>query len=302
LAFYAGFDLGGTQLKYGLIDEKGDTVFKAKTLTPPSIGELMGLFKKLWQELRAKAGKQIRAIGLGYAGIYSLRNTNILQSPNSSSLDNFDLSAGLASAFDAPFWVDNDANLAAFGEYACGAGRNSQSLILLTLGTGIGSGIVLDGDVWHGSCGFAGELGHITVRPEGEWCKCGNRGCLETEAAAPAVVRNHWQLSGRSDTTTAEDVFHRAEAGETAARRSFAKVGSFLGIGLGIAINFMNPERILIGGGVMAAGPYILPHALEEARRRSWEAAFKCCSIGAASLGNDAGFLGAASWAKKQAG
>ncbi len=299
---YAGFDLGGTQLKYGIIDEKGEIVFKAKTLTPPSVGELMVLFGKLWGELQERSGKRIKAAGLGFPGIYSLKDRRILQSPNYPGLDNFDLSAGLAGLIDAPFWVDNDANLAAFGEYACGAGRNSQSLILLTLGTGVGSGIVLEGDVWHGACGFAGELGHITVRAEGEWCKCGNRGCLETEAAAPAVVRNHWQLSGRSDAATAEDVFRLAEAGETAARASFARVGSFLGIGLGIAINFMNPERILIGGGVMAAGAHILPHALEEAKRRSWEAAFKCCSIGPASLGNDAGFLGAAHWAKKQAG
>ena len=301
MSFYAGFDLGGTQLKYGLIDGHGNPVFKAKIPTPPSIQGLMDLFDRLWRELRNKWGNELQAAGLGFPGIYSLRARKILQSPNYPGLDNFDLSAALTRMFDAPFWVDNDANLAAFGEFACGAGQGSQSLILLTLGTGVGSGIILDGDIWHGACGFAGEMGHITVRPEGEWCKCGNRGCLETEAAAPAIVRNYWRLSDTTEAATAEDVFHRAEAGDQAARGSFALAGAYLGIGLGIALNFMNPDKILIGGGVMAAAPYIIPHAVEEARKRSWQATFACCSISTASLGNDAGFLGAAAWAKKQA-
>jgi glucokinase len=300
MPLYAGLDLGGTQLKYGLLDDRLDLVFKSKAPTPPTMTGLLELFGKLWEELRQKERRTIEAVGFGIPGIFSLKEQKIYQSPNYSDLDGFDLRPAIARFIKVPFWIDNDANIAAYGEYLCGAGKGVRHLLLLTLGTGVGSGIIIDGELLHGSCGFAAEMGHIVVNPDGERCNCGSHGCLETEAAAGPIVRNYHELTRSADSLTAEDIAKRAREGDAAARKSFERAGYYLGIGLGIAINLLNPEKILIGGGVMDSGDLILPHALAEAGRRSYRASFACCSIERASLGNDAGWMGAAAWAKDQ--
>jgi glucokinase len=297
---YAGFDLGGTQLKYGLLDERLHPVFKGKAPTPPTMAGLLELFGKLWDELKRKDRRSIKAVGFGIPGIFSLKEQKIYQSPNYSDLDGFELRPAIAKHIKVPFWIDNDANIAAYGEYRCGAGKGVRHLLLLTLGTGVGSGIIIDGELLHGSCGFAAEMGHIVVHPDGELCNCGARGCLETEASAGSIVRNYRELTRSSESLTAEEVGQRALKGDAAARKSFERAGYYLGIGLGIAINMLNPELILLGGGVMESGDLILPHALAEAGRRSYRASFACCSIRRASLGNDAGYMGAAAFARDQ--
>jgi glucokinase len=183
-----------------------------------------------------------------------------------------------------------------------GAGRGARSLVLLTIGTGIGSGIILDGKLWEGEGGYAGELGHITVNPEGDPCPCGGRGCLETEASAPRIVRNYRALAGKTDVSDAREVHLLAKAGDPAALESFRQCAYYLGIGLGIVINLLNPEMILIGGGVVSAGKYLIGPAVEEARRRSHRISFAGCRIEKAALGNDAGLVGAAAWARLKAG
>jgi len=298
MPLYAGFDLGGTQLKYGLLDERLDLVFKSKAPTPPTMTGLLELFSKLWEELKKKERRTVKAVGFGIPGIFSLKEQKIYQSPNYSDLDGFDLRPAIARFIKVPFWIDNDANIAAYGEYRCGAGKGVRHLLLLTLGTGVGSGIIIDGELLHGSCGFAAEMGHIVVNPDGERCNCGSHGCLETEAAAGPIVRNYRELTRSKDSLTAEKIAKRAREGDAAAQKSFQRAGYYLGIALGIAINLLNPEMILIGGGVMDSGDLILPHAVAEAGRRSYKASFACCSIETASLGNDAGLMGAAAWAK----
>jgi len=298
MRLYAGFDLGGTQLKYGLLDERLRLVYKGKAPTPSTMAGLLDLFGQLWEELEKKERRSIRAAGFGIPGIFNLKEQKIYQSPNYSELDGFDLRPAIARKIKTPFWIDNDANIAAYGEYRCGAGRGVRHLLLLTLGTGVGSGIIIDGELLHGSCGFAAEMGHIVVNPDGERCNCGSHGCLETEAAAGPIVRNYRQLTRSNEPLTAEEVAHRAKKGDPAAKKSFERAGYYLGIGLGIAINLLNPEMILIGGGVMDSGDLILPQALAEAARRSYKATFACCSIGRASLGNDAGLMGAAALAR----
>lgn len=300
MPIYAGFDLGGTHLKYGLTDSTGNIIFNSKTATPPTITELLKLLEKLWNDLKRKEKRKVAAIGFGFPGIFSLDQQRILQSPNYEELDNFDLIPALSEFIEVPFWVNNDANMAAFGEYKCGAGQGAHSLIFLTIGTGLGAGIILDGKLWRGKCGFAGELGHVTVNPEGEGCNCGGQGCLETEVSAPKIVRNYNMMRKKDEKISGEEVFARAKKGETAARQAFAQAGHFLGIGLGIAMNLLNPDKILLGGAVMSAGKLLLSPALEEVKRRSYKASYKCCTIEKASLGNKAGFLGAALWAKEQ--
>ncbi len=297
MPFYAGFDVGGTAIKYGLIDERGRVVYKNEVSSPGSGGELLALFIALWQRLREIGRKKIKAAGFGLPGIFHLTEQKILQSPNFPALDGFPFRPRLARRIDVPFWIDNDANLAAYGEFRWGAGKGVRNLVLLTLGTGIGSGIIIDGKLVHGTRGFAAEMGHLIVNPEGERCACGSRGCLETEASAGSIVRNYRRFSGSKERLTVKEIAARARQGDRAALRSFARAAFYLGIGLGSAINLLNPEKILLGGGVMRSPKLILPEAIREARRRCYPPSFACCSIEKAGLGNDAGFIGAASWA-----
>lgn len=300
MPLYAGFDLGGTHLKYGLIDERDQVIFNEKSTTPPSIDDLISLLRKTWESLKKREKERIAAVGFGFPGIFNLKEQKIFQSPNYPAIDNFDLIPALSRFVEVPFCVDNDANMATFGEFKRGAGQGAQSMVLLTIGTGIGSGIILEGKLWHGKCGFAGELGHVIVNPNGERCNCGSQGCLETEASALKIVKNYKNLAKTKENITSEEVFRRAKKGDQAARGAFAQAGFYLGIGLASTINFINPEKILLGGAVTAAGDFLLSPALKEARRRSYKASFECCSIEKASLGNNAGFIGAAYLAKEQ--
>jgi len=300
LPLYAGFAMGGTQLKYGLLDERLNLVSKDSAPTPAKIGELVELFGELWRKMTGEHRTAIRAAGFGVPGIFDLKAQRILESPEYGELNNFPLRPALARIVKAPFFLDNDANLAAYGEYRRGTDKRVKDMILITLGTGVGSGIIVDGSLLHGSCGYGAELGHIVVNPEGERCHCGVRGCLQTEASAGPIVRNYRRLTGSTTPLTAEEIGRRARAGDAAARKSFARAAYYLGIGLGIAINTFNPRKILLGGGLMASADLILPKARAEAKRRSFAAAYACCSIERASLGNDAGLIGAASWARDQ--
>lgn len=298
MPLFAGFDLGGTQLKYGLLDERLRLVLKGKQDSPPSPEKLLILYRDLWNELKKTKRKSVRGAGFGFPGILSFREQRIVQSPNYPGLDGIRLGPALARFVRVPFWIDNEANLAAYGEYCCGAGKGIRHLILITLGTGVGSGIIIDGKILRGSHGYAAEMGHLTVHPDGERCRCGSRGCLETEASARAISRNYRRLTHQPEPVTTEEIAARARKGEDAARRTFERAGFYLGIGLGIAINLFNPQKILLGGGVMDSGGFILPPAIAEASRRAYKASFASTAIENAALGNDAGFIGAAAWAR----
>lgn len=300
MSLLAGFDLGGTHLKYGLLNKRGDIVFEGQSDTPQKIEGLFSLLEDLWRKLKTKNSAAISSAGFGFPGIFDTREQKILQSPNYPALDGFDLRPAIARFIDVPFHINNDANMAAYGEYRLGAGKNAQTMMLITIGTGVGSGIIQEGKIWQGTCGFAGELGHVTVNPNGESCKCGSKGCLETEISALKIVNNYRALSGYEEEITSEDVFYRAKKSDDAARKAFAQAGRYLGIGLSIAINLINPERILIGGGVIKAEEFLLFPALEEAQKRAYDASFKCCQIQRAALGNKAGFIGASLWAEEQ--
>jgi len=300
MPFYAGFDLGGTQLKYGLIDENLNIISQENVDTPEKITDLTALIKICWEKLKKEAGKPIETVGFGFPGIFSTCKQKILQSPNYPSIDNFDLLSALSEFIKVPFIVGNDANMAAFGEYKAGAGKGAHSMILLTIGTGVGGGVVLEGKLWQGSGGFAGEIGHVIVNPEGELCNCGSRGCLETEGSAPKIVKNYQELKPTKENLSAKDIAMRAKQGDKAATKAFARAGRFLGIGIGTAINLLNPEKVVLGGGVMKAGDLLLAPTINEARKRSFKGSFECCSIVPAVLGNKAGFLGSACWARER--
>lgn len=300
MKLFAGFDLGGTALKFGVVDETGTVLTESQVETPKNMDKLFQALRDIWSTLKNSQQQTIQTAGFGFPGIFSTKEQKILQSPNYPDIDDVSLIPALSRFIDVPFCVNNDANMAAYGEYRCGAGQNAHSLILLTIGTGVGSGIILDGKIWEGKCGFAGEFGHIMVNPDGEPCNCGSQGCLETEVSAPKIVKNYQTFSKNLHDITAEEVALRAENNEKAALQAFAQAGQHLGRGLAIAINLFNPEKILLGGGVMKAGEFLLPPAVDEAARRSFRGSFRCCSIERATMGNKAGFIGAALWAKQQ--
>jgi glucokinase len=298
MELYAGFDLGGTYLKYGVVNAQAKVLQDGISITPESVEALFLLLEEIWTEIQKKYRSKVKGAGFGFPGIFNAREQTIIQSPNCPQIDGHALVPSLQKFVKVPFFLNNEANYAAYGEHKAGAGKGAQSLVLLTIGTGIGTGIILDGRLWSGACGFAGELGHVTVNPEGEFCSCGSRGCLETEVSAQKIVKSYRQSSQSEENLATEEVARRASKGDKAALKAFSQTGFFLGIGLSIVINLLNPEKILLGGGVMDSGEFFLPSALEEAKRRSFYASYACCSIVKTQLGNKAGFIGAALWAR----
>jgi len=298
-SYDAGFDIGGTQIKFGLVDRDGRLVKKGKVRSPEAMAEILAVIGETWTSLRRSAPGPVRSCGFGIAGFYSTKERKILQSPNYPSLNGYPILPALRKVIDVPVRIGNDADMAAYGEYEHGAGRGARSLVLLTVGTGIGGGIILDGKLWEGEGGYAGELGHITVNPDGQTCGCGRRGCLETEASAPRLVRNFQALSGRTDVVDSKDVYLLAKAGDRAALESFGKLAYWLGIGIGIIVTALDPEKVIIGGGVVSAGRLLMDPVVAEARRWSHPIPFAGCRIERAALGNDAGLVGAAAWARR---
>ena len=201
--------------------------------------------------------------------------------------------------------LENDANAAAFGEKWMGAGKGAdiESLVMLTLGTGIGGGIVLGNEIWHGCNNAAGELGHITLEPNGVKCGCGNFGCLEVYASATGVERRYKEASNFNGSIaasiTAKDVYIKAIKGDEIANRIMYETGVYLGIAIVNIMHMLNPDIIVIGGGMAAAKDVLINPIQEEIKKRSYKAARERTNVIFGKLGNDAGIIGAAGWALK---
>jgi glucokinase len=224
-----------------------------------------------------------------------------------------------------PIVLENDANVAAFAEAWVGCGRGVKTLVLMTLGTGIGGGIVLNGEIWRGAWGTAAELGHQNLFPDGVRCGCGNHGCLEAYASATALVRRFHEavksgkrsrLAAREKAptkesqagapvpheVTARDIADAAAAGDRTCRALMDETGRFLGIAVMNVLHFLNVEMVVFTGGMTASGALLLDPIRDEARRRTFPLAFKGVKILFSKMGNDAGLIGAAGWAMKRAG
>src|SRR6266851_658390 len=208
--------------------------------------------------------------------------------------------------------LENDANAAAYGEYKIGAGRGSKDLFYITIGDGIGGAIILDGKLWIGASGLAGEVGHITIDTEGAECICGNTGCLETVASAPNIVRRASERLNRDSTSslsklamnkdfTANDLAREAKEGDDFSLMMIERTGKYIGTGVASVINLLNIERIVLGGGVMQAGELILNPIIQEAKRRAFQPCFEATQIVVAALGEDAATIGVAMLARDAA-
>lgn len=298
-----GVDLGGTNLRVAAVDERGSLLEKVtlRVRTADGRDAIVRDMCQAIESLSAKFGKtSLRGIGIGIPGIVDLRSGMLRESPNLPGWANYPVRSEIENRLGTPVYLENDANAAALGEQWLGAARNVDNMMILTLGTGIGSALIFHGKIWHGMAGMAGEFGHMTLDPDGPKCKCGNQGCLEEYASATAVVRmareSGLAASEADSKLTAEAVYAMALAGDVKARAIFQRVGRALGVAIATIINALNLPMHVIGGGVSGAWDLFSPAIFEELRWRSmvFRATESETVVTRTKLGSDAGIYGAA--------
>lgn len=318
--YVAGIDLGGSSAKIGLVDRQGRILARGQVGVDP-VGAPDAIIARIAAGVRDLAsrlssGARMIGAGIGAPGFVDSEAGRLVGCENLPGLMDAAVPRLFSDKLGVPAFLENDANCAAGAELSFGAGRNFRSLILVTVGTGIGGGLVLDGRVWRGARGFAGEIGHLCLDPLGPWCPCGSRGCLEQYAAGPAIVRLYqWRARGRGSSSqgaalgsamplaaTAEEVARRAAGGDEAAQRAFAEAGRALAQAFGAVLNLLNLEACLVGGGVSAAGDVLLDPVRKSLPDYVYPLVAERVKVIAAGLGNDAGLLGAAALALERMG
>jgi glucokinase len=283
--FAIGVDLGGTNLRIAAVDEQGTLIEKVTLGTNVSLGRdyAISIMCDAIRQLDAKYRNSapLLGIGIGVPGIIDMQTGVVREAENLSGWKDYPAAADIGRRLRTPVILENDANVAALGEQWLGAAKDYSDMAILTLGTGVGGGMVLGGAIWHGANGMAGEFGCATVEPEGLPCKCGNRGCLEQYASATAVVRMAREAiandaapalahTANSDPEfSAKSIYNLAIQGDEDARRIFRYVGRCLGIVLSSLVNSLNLPIYVIGGGVSSAWEAFAPSIFEELRRRS---------------------------------
>ncbi len=290
-----GVDLGGTNLRAAAIDRDGNTLERVSFVTASDCNSIIDGIVAAIREVRSRVGGQgLQGVGIGVPGFIQMKTGVVLGSANLPGFDGFPVRDAIQDRLGAPIILENDANAAALGEKWMGAGKEVDDLVLITLGTGIGGGIIAGGKVLHGLDGMAGELGHMTVYPEGNPCGCGNRGCLEKHASATAIVAMARMVGLGDRELTSEEVYRLALTGNERAKAVFEAVGKALGIALSTLINIFNFPLYLLSGGPLPAWDLFAPHMLEEVRRRSFTFSRTHTRIAPALLGSDSGLFGAA--------
>lgn len=294
-----GIDLGGTNLRAAAFDESGNLLKKLSGSTPVTEGAdaVVADMARSAAQLRDEFGRDsLAGIGVGVPGNIDMRSGTVLAWNNVPSFTGYPTRERLSDLLNTPVILENDANAAALGEHWMGAGQGVGDLVMLTIGTGIGGGIICGGRILHGHVGMAAELGHITVVPNGNPCGCGNRGCVEKHASATSIAALARNL-GLGENLTAKDVQTLAEQGDQRAVAIWRSAGEHLGIAIATLINVFNAPLYLIGGGVSAAWDFFAPSMLTEIGRRSltFRLTRETTRVERATLGGDAGLFGAAS-------
>lgn len=304
--YLIGIDIGGTDTKAGIVDSNGSIIVKKNIETRPKKGA-QDLAERVYlncEKLIDDASlnwKNIISIGIGAPGILDIKRGLIIFSPNLKGWVNVPIVKIFQKKLNMECILENDANAAAWGEKWAGvaSGKEIGSLVMITLGTGIGGGIVIGDKIWHGCSNAAGELGHITIEINGARCGCGNYGCVEAYASATAVVRRYREASNARTDITAEDVYNLAVNGNKIAKKIMDETGKYIGIAIVNIIHTLNPDFIVIGGGMAAARDLLVDPIFEEIEKRSFKLTGKRTNIVFGRLGNDAGIIGAAGWALK---
>jgi len=308
-----GIDVGGTKVLGGVVDESGKVLTTARKDTPRQGGSALtqtiaDVAKELLQQ------HSVASVGVSAAGFVSSDRKTMLATPNIADWNGVDLDHQLTALIGLPVVIENDANAAAWGEAKFGAGKNQDHMMMLTVGTGIGGGIVVNGALYRGAFGIAAEFGHMRVVPEGHICGCGARGCFEQYAsgnallrhareainASPEVARN---LLSRGDGTvaglTGQAITEAARDGDAVALAAFNTTGQWLGAGIASLAVLLDPACVVIGGGVIDAGDILLKPTRESLERNMpFAGKHPYPEIIAAQLGNEAGLVGVADLAR----
>lgn len=309
-----GIDIGGTIIKGGLFSTDGRLVQTASIETQAYQGTEKPLSNLLClvNSLQEKGGR-CAAIGIGVAGVLDIKKEVLLQSPNLKNLENVNIKDFLTKTVQLPVYLENDANAAAMGEKWAGAGREIENFILITLGTGIGGGLVLHGDLWSGENGKAGELGHMIVEQGGASCACGKKGCLEAYSSGEAISRMAREAlqngacsslknlsQGDFDIIDAEMVYHAAHNGDSVAIGVYRQAARYLAVGIANVNNLLDIHHVILGGGVSNAFPLFAPVLIEEVKKQVFHISQDRIVIVPSQLGSEAGIYGAAHMALKK--
>ncbi len=306
-----GIDLGGTSIKAGLVDAVGKVLETTATPTLAHEGPdaIVGRMARLANELKAKAPEAPVGIGVGSPGPLDPSTGTLYFTPNMPGWDNYPLAAKLGAATGLKVVVENDANVAAMAEYRHGAGRGARTMILLTLGTGIGGGIIIDGKLVNGARVTAGEVGHIVLNEKGPKCGCGAHGCLEAYCGTAGILGRAKELLDKVGTVTllretaGKDgelltpriIGDAARKGDGPAISVFKETGRLLGVGIASLVNLFAPEVVILGGGVAEGNWNFLYGACrDEVKRRAMKPGNEQVKIVLAEMGNNAGLVGAA--------
>ena len=313
-----GIDLGGTKILTAVADTQGKILSRDHSITPAKEGQ-QAVVKSIMESVgRALdqahiAAADLTAIGIGAPGLSNSETGILFTYPNLPGWKDVPLRDIIEKELGRKAFLINDANAAAVGELYFGAGRGARNFIYITVSTGIGGGIIIDGKIYTGSSGTAGELGHMVIKDKGPVCNCGNRGCWETLASGTALAREARLMikegaatsiskyaNGDIEKINAEAIHEAAQAGDKLANELIARTAYYLGVGLANLINIFNPEVIVIGGGLSNIGDMLLEPAFEEARHRAFTQAYQAVRFARAELGRNSGVLGAAVFALEQ--
>lgn len=313
-----GVDLGGTKILTAVTDSQGKILSRDHSVTPARDGPEAVLESILESAHRALEGAEVAmsalaCAGVGAPGLIDPRQGMVFTSPHLPGWRDVPLRDMVEERLGRKAFLVNDANAAALGELHFGAARGARNFIYVTLSTGIGGGIVIDGELYSGTIGAAGEVGHMTIDDRGPLCNCGNRGCWETLASGTALAREARQrieegvatsileyARGDAAKVTAQAVHSAARQGDGLAQELIARTGYYVGVGLANLINIFNPELIVIGGGLSNIGDILLEPAFKVAGERAYRETFRAVRFASAALGRDSGVLGAAVFAASE--
>ncbi len=303
--YVIGIDLGGTKINGALADLDGKVLGQHTIPTNASEGEqaVLGRIIDVIEKVMEKANKNaddVKAIGIGSPGPLDAKAGIIITTPN-LPFRNFQLVKPITDKFKIPTYLDNDANVAAIGEYMLGAGKGTTNMVYITVSTGIGGGAILDGKIYRGSTSNALEVGHTTILPDGPRCNCGNYGCIEAIASGTAIARQAREAISEGadtslknyDTVTSYEVYKEAQKGDKVAKEILDSSFNYLGIAVANIITSFDPEMFVIGGGVSQMGAVLFDKVQEVVNKRCFSAMSENCRIVPAGLGTDAGVMGA---------
>ncbi len=309
---FAGIDIGGTSVKFGLFSPDGTIIYKNQkpTLADKGAVPLMHLVTNIAEQLMYHAAEdelEVRWLGVGTPGSVDFKTGQVIgAAPNIEDWRGTEIGRNLKERLNMPVWVDNDVNTVALAELRFGAAIGAKSAICVTIGTGIGGAVVIDGHVQRGHTYSGGEIGHMSINFDGPPCKCGRNGCIEAYCSSGAIInrakkRLEQQPSeiieeitgGRTDRLAIKQLFAAARKNDKLAKEVIAETAEYLGIGLANLVNLLNPEIIIIGGGIADGSTEFLAKLSETIKEQAFESAVKELKIVKATLGNDAGFIGA---------